>query len=146
MMAMAKHHHEKHHEGHMEREKHHEEHHAKGGAAGEEEGEAKKAEHPRPYNAQGSNVEKEAMEEEGHAKGGKVHKKKDGKKHHEHEAEGHGGRKRLDRGGPAGGVGASAFKRGGAVGSNLHPETTARHGSQATEHKTDTGSSDKEDD
>lgn len=67
---------------------------------------------PKAYNAQGSKVEEEAEEKK---RGGKV-KAKHHKKEHHGEVEGHRGKRRLDRPGR---------KRGGSVGADRHPLSSA---------------------
>lgn len=75
---------------------------------------------PMPYNAKGSEVEKEA--DEGRAKGGRMKKKAGGM------VEGHEKKHRLDRPGR---------KRGGKIGADSAPLTTAGKMRDASEHKTD---------
>lgn len=84
---------------------------------------------PEAYNAQGSEAEHEA-EEMKH--GGRKHRKRGGKMEHheEHKVDGHHGRKRLDRPGR---------KRGGAVGADLHPLSTASRVHDAEDHKAEDG-------
>ena len=82
-------------------------------------------EKPKLYNAQGSEESKEAEKGEEGEEGAK---KRKGRKHGgklEHEVEGHHGRKRYDRPGR---------KRGGAVGANTHPLSTAAHVKNAEDH------------
>lgn len=105
--AMAVHHHYK--RGGMAEEGFDEEHPMRGKPGGEI-----------PYNAEHSREMKEA--EEGAKRGGRVRKKKDG-----HHAEGGRARHRLDRPGR---------KRGGGVGSDMRPLSSAAHAKDAEGHKT----------
>lgn len=84
---------------------------------------------PKPYNALGSNVEKEA---EGKAHGGKVKRARGGKA--EHHVEGHAGKHRLDRPGR---------KRGGGVGADMKPLSTAAHVTNAEGHHATEGNSEE---
>jgi hypothetical protein len=84
---------------------------------------------PLPYNAKGSETEKEA--EEGRAKGGRMKKKAGGM------VEGHEKKARLDRPGR---------KRGGKIGADSAPLTTAGKIRDASEHKTDDDADAAEDD
>ena len=69
--------------------------------------------------------------------GGRKKRKAGGRMEHEHHVDGHHGRKRLDRPGR---------KRGGAVGADTHPLTTASKITNAEDHKANDGDSDSEDD
>lgn len=96
---------------------------------------------PRAYNAQGSHEEKEAEageegENEELHKGGRKKRKHGGKL--EHEVAGHHGKKRFDRPGR---------KRGGAVGANSHPLSSAAKIKDAEEHRARDGNAadDRED-
>lgn len=73
------------------------------------------------YNAKGSHEEREV--EEGEKRGGRVKKKKDG-----HHADGGRAMRRLDRPGR---------KRGGGVGSDMRPLSSAAHVKDAEGHKTE---------
>ena len=91
-----------------------------------------KEEKPKLYNAQGSEESKEA--EKGHDEterkhGGRLKRKHGGKIEGEHS------KKRLDRPGR---------KRGGSVGADRMPLTTAAKVTDATGHKTDDGNSEDE--
>lgn len=79
------------------------------------------------YAGKGSNVEKEAEEK---AHGGKVHKRMKSGGH----VEGHVGKRRLDRPGR---------KRGGGVGSDMHPLSSAARVTSADGHHADEGNADK---
>jgi hypothetical protein len=83
-------------------------------------GKIEPAVHPKPYNAQGSEVEKEADEKK---HGGKVKKHVDGE---HHKAKKH----RLDRPGR---------KRGGRAGADMSPLSTASKITNARDHDADTG-------
>ena len=91
-------------------------------------GKVEPALHPKAYNAEGSEVEKEA-EEKKH--GGKV-KRKDGG-----HVDGKKSMMRLDRPGR---------KRGGRVGADMSPLTTASKVTDAKEHKASEGNADDADD
>lgn len=84
-------------------------------------GKVEPALHPKPYNAQGSNVEKEAEEK---SKGGRT-KRRDGG-----HVEGMHKKARLDRPGR---------KRGGGVGSDMRPLSTASKVTSALDHKATEG-------
>jgi hypothetical protein len=93
----------------MSRARHHAKHRAEGGEAGAPGQYGKAPEHL--WNAHGSNTVREAEQRK---RGGKVeHHKKE-----HHEVEGHAGKKRHDRPG-------RGRKRGGGVGANLTPLSTA---------------------
>lgn len=81
--------------------------------------------HPKPYNAQGSNVEKEAMEKKA---GGRAKRKHGGM------VEGHHGKKRMDRPGR---------KRGGRAGADMAPLTTASKITNAKDHKATEGNAEE---
>lgn len=81
---------------------------------------------PKAYNAEGSNVEKEADEKK---RGGKVKKMRRGG-----HVEGMHGKKRLDRPGR---------KRGGSVGADMHPLSTASKITNASGHKATEGNAEE---
>jgi len=89
---------------------------------------------PKLYDAQGSEEAKEAEKgEEGEEGSGRKKRKLGGKL--EHEVEGGHGKKRFDRPGR---------KRGGGVGADMHPLSTAAHVKNAEDHHATDG--DAEDD
>lgn len=92
-----------------------------GGLESPQEGDLEPDLKPMPYNAPGSHVEKEAEEKH---KGGKVKRARGG------HVEGHHGGKRMDRPGR---------KRGGSVGSDMHPLSSAAKVKNASGHNADTG-------
>lgn len=108
----------------MRHEMEHRKKHADGGKA-----EHDKESKPMPYNAQGSEVEKEA--EEGRKHGGRMKKKHGGM------VEGHEKKHRLDRPGR---------KRGGKVGADMAPLTTAGKIRNASEHDANDDGDASEDD
>lgn len=83
--------------------------------------------HDQNYNGAENNVEKEAMEKK---KGGRI-KRKDGGRTMEHHAEGKHMKPRMDR--PA------RRAKGGAVGSDSHPLSTAARITNAQGHDADAG-------
>ena len=91
-------------------------------------------EKPKLYDAQGSEEAEEAEEGEEGEEGGHRKKRKHGGKL-EHEIEGMHGKKRYDRPGR---------KRGGAVGSNAHPLSSAAHIKNAEDHHADDGNAEDE--
>ena len=90
---------------------------------------------PEAYTAKGSHVEGEAEKgEEGEKmhKGGRKKRAEGGRMHHEEHVEGHHGKKRYDRPGR---------KRGGAIGSNSHPLSSAAKVEKAEDHDATDGNS-----
>ena len=90
-------------------------------------------EKPKSYNDSMPDASKEAEEgEEGEKMkhGGRKKRKAGGKMEHEHEIEGHHGKKRFDRPGR---------KRGGGVGADMHPLSTASRVKNAEDHKAEDG-------
>ena len=88
---------------------------------------------PKKYNSEEPNVDKEAEKEEKGEKmhaGGRKKRKAGGRMEHEKEVEGHHGKKRYDRPGR---------KRGGAIGANAHPLSSAATIKDAVDHKAEDG-------
>lgn len=83
---------------------------------------------PEPYDAAGSHVEKEADEMH---RGGRKKRRHGGRAEHD-EIHGHMGKRRLDRPGR---------KRGGAIGADTHPLTTASKVTNAEGHEAEDGNS-----